>query len=82
MKFGGIFGRKKNDDFFLRLIKAETYDGSVAVEAVDSKGERLSLICRISKEKGIEMYTNVDASLGFPMRLEDDTVVVQDEGTS
>jgi len=86
MQFKGLFTKplaekKKDEPFYLRLVEASTYQNSVAVEAVDKYGHRLSLICRISKEKGVEMYEDVDPLLGFPMD-KDRTVVVQDEGTN
>jgi hypothetical protein len=58
---------KPDEPFYLRLVEASTYGGSVEVEAVNTKGERIALICRISKEEGIELYEDVPKSLGFPM---------------
>lgn len=86
MKLNGIFkkaekpAKKADEPFFLRLVEASSYPNSVAVEAVNKYGERLSLIYRISKEMGIEAYEGVDPTLGFPM-CKENSVVVHDEET-
>lgn len=71
MKICGIEGTKPtvtvNDNVYLRLCPASTYENSVAVEAVNSKGERVALICRISAEKGIERYDCVPSKVGLPL---------------
>jgi hypothetical protein len=82
MSLKGIYYKKvaqKNNDVYLRLIPASTYDGSVAVEAVNERGERLALVCRISKEQGIQIYEDVPSELGFPMRH--GTIEVQEHHT-
>ena len=85
MKLKGIFTKaakpvKTDEPFYLRLVEASSYPGSVAVEAVNKFGERISLICRISKEEGIEAYEGVEKSLGFPL-CKTDSVVMQDDET-
>lgn len=84
MKIAGIFEKPvedKKEKFYLRLVPASSYNGAVSVEAVDKYGNRISLICRISTEVGIEMYSSVEEKLGFPMDSVDDTVVVSGEST-
>lgn len=68
MKLKGLYNPELNvvkpdEPFYLRLVRASTYEGSVAVEAVDAKGERIALVCRISKEMGIELYEDFPAGI-------------------
>lgn len=86
MKLKGVFTEavkpvKTEEPFYLRLVEASSYPGSVAVEAVDKNGERISLICRISKEKGIEAYRYVNPTVGLPLH-EHQSVVMQETETS
>jgi len=85
MKQNGIYvesEQPKDVKFFYRLCPSESIDGGVAVECVDKDGDRISLLCRISTEKGIQLYRDVDEDLGFNLDLEDGTVIVNEEATS
>lgn len=79
MEQAGIFTtevKAQKKKFYYRLVPSYTYDGGVAVEAVDEKGNRIDLICRISTKKGIERYEDVDSELGFPLNAANGTVRV------
>jgi len=85
MKQKGLFVKPvvkndKNTPFFYRLVKSESYDGAVSVEAVDEFGERISLLCRISTQAGVEMYSSVDTKLGFKLD-DEEAIIVADEAT-
>lgn len=87
MKISGVFDEKKvhkkaSKKFFMRLVPARTYSGAVSVEAVDEDGERICLICRISKEAGLEVYGNIVNELGLPMDASKaDSIKVQSKPT-